>query len=215
MGGIGSGRPGGSGRDTVESCRSLDVNRLERTGCLELGWAGRWQWTRDGERVAWISLRAEVDQLHLTYRVRSAGEDWQDVRETVGIVRVPCRFGGSRPYFNCPGVVNGVYCGRRVAKLYQGGQYFLCRHCSGLAYASQREDGMERALRRANKIRVRLGGRPGMASRFPDPPRGMWRRTYARLVESAYAAEQRADAALAVKFEWLVKADQRKGKRSF
>ena len=28
MGGIGSSRPGGIGRDTVESCRSIDVNRL-------------------------------------------------------------------------------------------------------------------------------------------------------------------------------------------
>src|SRR4051795_10984851 len=88
----------GSGRNTVEICRSLDINRLQRTGCLEPGWAGGWQWTHDGERVAWIGLRAEADRLHLTYRVRVAREDWQDVDETVRIVHVPCRFGGSRPY---------------------------------------------------------------------------------------------------------------------
>src|SRR5829696_8250535 len=77
MGGLGSGRPGGSRRNTVESCRSLDVNRLQRTGCLEPGRAGSWQWTRDGERVAWINLRAEADRLHLWYRVRLAGEEWR------------------------------------------------------------------------------------------------------------------------------------------
>src|SRR3954469_22388564 len=192
MGGLGSGRPGGSGRSTIESCRSLDVNRLHRTGCLEPAWCGGWHWTHHGERVGWINLRADVDRLHLTYRVRTAGEDWQDVHETVRIVSVRCRFGGSRPYFICPGVVNGLYCGRRVAKLYGAGRSFLCRHCYGLAYASQREDEMDRALGRANKIRVRLGGEPGMASTFPDRPRGMWRRTYARLEESVYAAEQRA-----------------------
>ena len=97
MGGIGSGRRSGSGRNTVEDCRSLDINKLQRTGCLEPGWAGAWQWTRDGERVAWINLRAETDRLHLWYRVRLADEDWQDVRETIGLVRVPCRFGGAGP----------------------------------------------------------------------------------------------------------------------
>ncbi len=68
MGGIGSGRPRGSGRDTVEACRSLDVNRLHREGCLRAGWVGGWQWTRDGERVASISLRAESrpDATHLS-----------------------------------------------------------------------------------------------------------------------------------------------------
>jgi hypothetical protein len=38
--------------------------------------------------------------------------EWEDVAETVRIVRVPCRFGGARPYFICPGFVNGVACGR-------------------------------------------------------------------------------------------------------
>ena len=37
------------------------------------------------------------------YRVRIAGGDWEDVEETVRIVRIPCRFGGTRPYFICPG----------------------------------------------------------------------------------------------------------------
>src|SRR4051812_20980508 len=79
MGGIGSGRRGGSGRNTVESCRSLDINKLQRSGCLEPGWAGAWQWTRDGQQIACINLRAEVDRLHHSYRVRVAGGAWQDV----------------------------------------------------------------------------------------------------------------------------------------
>ena len=37
MGGLGSGRPTGSGRDTVEACRSIDVNQLHRKGCLRAG----------------------------------------------------------------------------------------------------------------------------------------------------------------------------------
>ena len=91
MGGLGSGRAGGSGRDTVEACRSIDVNRLHKAGCLRPGWSGGWQWTHDGAQVALINLRAETDWLHLAYRVRVGGGEWQDVTETVRIVRVPAR----------------------------------------------------------------------------------------------------------------------------
>ena len=160
MGGYGSGRPSGFGRDTVESCRSIDVNRLHREGCLEPGWRGGWHWTLDGEKMPSINLRAEHDRLRLTYRVRIGGGEWEDVKENIDIVHVSCRFGGSRPYFLCPGVVSGVPCGRRVAKLHGPGRYFLCRHCYRLAYSSQSEGSWDRALRRSNKIRQRLGGVP-------------------------------------------------------
>ena len=175
MGGLGSGRPSGSGRDTVEGRRSLDVNRLHREGCLRAGWVGGWQWSRDGEQVASISLRAEADRLHLTYRVRTDGGEWEDVAETVRIIRVTCRFGGARPYFICPGIVNGLACERRVAKLHLSWRYFLCQHCHRLGHASQSENAWDRAFRRANKIRQRLGGDPGMAALFPRRPKGMWR----------------------------------------
>jgi hypothetical protein len=214
MGGFGSGRPSGSGRNTVEACRSIDVNRLHREGCLRAGWIGGGQWTRDGEKVASINLRAEADRLHLTYRVRIGGGEWEDVAETVRIVRVACRFGGARPYFICPGVVNGVTCVRRVVKLHGPGRYFLCRRCYRLAHASQSEDRWNRALRRANKIRQRLGGEPGMASPFPPKPKGMWRRTYERLRERAFDAELRADEAFALQAERLLaRIDNPKRKR--
>ncbi len=221
MGGFGSGWPSGSGRDTVESCRSVDVNRLHREGCLGAGWSGGWQWTRDGEKVASINLRAEHDRLHLTYRVRVGGGEWEDVAETVRIFRVPCRFGGARPYFICPGVVNGIACGRRVAKLHGPGRYFLCRHCYRLAHASQGERASDRTLRHANKIRLRLGGGPGMAAPFPLKPKGMWRRTYEHLRERAFEAELRADEAFVRQAERLLaridkpRRNRPNGKRSF
>jgi hypothetical protein len=196
MGGFGSGRSSGSGRSKAEDCRSLDVNRLHREGCLHPGWAGGWSWTVGGERVAWIGLRAEIDRLRLIYSVRIAGGDWEDVVETVGIVRVRCRYGGSRPFFCCPGVVSGRACGRRVAKLYGPGRYFLCRDCYRLAYSSQSEGALDRALRRANTIRQRLGGDPGLAAPFPDKPKGMWRHTYERLQEQIFEIEMQAEEAI-------------------
>src|SRR5271169_2769830 len=97
MGGFGSGRPR-SGRNKVDACRSIDVNRLHREGCLRPGSRSSMYWTRDGEQIASIGMRVEADRLHLSYRASIGGGEWEEVNETVPIVRVPCRFGGSRPY---------------------------------------------------------------------------------------------------------------------
>ena len=196
MGGFGSGRSGG--RDKAEHSRSLDVNRLHRAGCLKPGYWGGWEWKRDGERVAWINMHTDDDgRLHLAYRFRANGDDWQDVRELVRIERVPCRYGGTRPYFICPGVVNGRVCGRRVVKLYGAARYFLCRHCYRLAYASQSESDYDRLLRRRNKARERIDGEFGPPWPTPKRPKGMWQRTYRRRLDKTWELEMQADAALA------------------
>ena len=144
------------------------------------------------------------EQLHLSYRVRSTAGHWEQVAEPIRILRVPCRLGGTRPYFICPGVMNGAACGRRVAKLHGAGRYFLCRHCYSLAYASQSESEADRDLRRANKLRQRLGGGCDANNLFPPKPRGMWWRTYERLVKGVFDAEKRADGAFALRAaQWL------------
>ena len=214
MGGMGSGRRSGSGRSTVEACHAIDASRLQQAGCLRTGWAGRWQWTRNGEKVAAIALRAEAGRLNLAYRF--GGGEWQDVDEAVPIARAPCRFGGERPYFICPGVVRGVACGRRVAKLYLAGRYFLCRHCHGLAYRSQNASPWHRTLRRASQTRERLGGDGTLVAPLPDKPKGMWWRTYRRLCEQAVEAERRVDEIFAVQTDRLVKwVDHPRRQRSF
>jgi hypothetical protein len=73
----------------VETYRFIDVNRLYRECCLQPGWCGSWHWTRDNEKIASINLRAEADWLHLSCRVRIGSGDWEDVAETVHIVRMP------------------------------------------------------------------------------------------------------------------------------
>jgi hypothetical protein len=120
---------------------------------LRPGYRGGWKWTRDGEQVASLQLRRDTNTLVLSYRIRPHGGEWQDVEQPTPIVWMPCRFGGGRPYFVCPSIVNGIVCRRWVTKLYGAGRYFLCRHCYQLAYASQRDDRYDRALRRANTER--------------------------------------------------------------
>ena len=190
MGGLGSTRWAFvSTKDTVESARSLDINSLNRAGCLHPGYRGGWEWRQGSDRVAWITLWQDDDRLILSYRVSRNGGKWRDVEQPTQIVWMPCHLGGQRPYFLCPGIVNGVVCNRRVTKLYGAGDYFLCRHCYRLAYASQRENGSDRAFRRANKVRARLGGDASMASSFPERPKGMHLKTFSRLQSELSRAE--------------------------
>jgi hypothetical protein len=112
MGVFGSTRWNGIGtKNTLEGNRCLDINCLNRAGCLKQGYCGGWQWTRDGEPVASINLRRDCNLLHLSYRIRQDGGDWQDIEQPTLIAWTPYRLGGSRPYFVCPGVVNGPLAG--------------------------------------------------------------------------------------------------------
>jgi hypothetical protein len=83
-------------------------------------------------------------------------------------------------------------------------RYFLCRHCSQLAYASQYEHPWQRALRRANKLKQRLDMGVGLAEPLPEKPQGMWARTYGRLLNQILQAEILANEAQANRFQRLL-----------
>lgn len=193
MGGYGSGRPAMYSTSMVEDCLSLNVNYLHRQGSLQPGSAGSLAWSRNGKRVSSIGFRMEGNQLTLDYRHRSYGGEWEYVEEPIHVVRNPCRFGGTRPYFICPGVMNEVVCGRRVVMLYADGNYYFCRKCYRLKYSSQYEGSWDRSMTRANKIRERLGGEWGMDFPFLPRPKGMWHRTYERLCHEIYLAEAKGN----------------------
>lgn len=177
MGGPSSGRRGHYGaKDTTEDSQPLDIRRLQRAGVLFAGrWFG-WQWTINDRPVANIQVRVEVDHVTLVYRHRRRGDsEWQAVEQPVHIERTPCHYGGTRPWWLCP------WCGRRVAVLYSAGKHFACRHCYRLAYSCQSETPDDRAARRADRIRRRLGWEPGILNGEGGKPKGMRWRTFERL----------------------------------
>ena len=192
MGGLGSGRESGRGRDKVEDLWSFDVNDLRRAGCLRPGYKGRWRSRQaDGKSVE-ITIRAEHERIHFDCRTRTSDDNWENHTESLEIVRVPCRFGGERLYFVCQGRSVDDGCGRRVGKLYRSGKRFLCRHCCQLTYESQCEDRLMRLRRKARKARARLD--PGASSwTTVQKPKGMWRRTYDRLHRRAFELEWKAE----------------------
>jgi hypothetical protein len=178
MGGFGSGnrRYGQCSKRTTDDMRGLDVRTLHRGDWLKPGAWGQWTWTCNGERSAWIEFRATTDGVVLSYRQRQPGGDWRDMEYLVRVEWTPCHYGGTRPWWLCP----AAGCGRRVALLF-GGAFFACRHCHRLAYASTRESEQDRAMRRADTLRKRLGWEHGILNGSGGKPKGMHWRTYFRL----------------------------------
>jgi hypothetical protein len=170
---------------TVEGRKSIDVRWLKRKGCLRPGHFTALSWSRNGEPAGSIGATIQEQLVVLNYRWRRGDtNEWEDIEEPVPITWTPCNYGGKRPWFLCPGVVNGRNCGRRVAKLYVAGKYFLCRHCYGLSYSSQNENEMDRALRKVSKLEARLGDCKW------SKPKGMHQRTFERLSSKLFSANE-------------------------
>ena len=127
--------------------------------------------------------------VKLNYCLKVGEGDWEKVEQDISVIHIPCRFGGSRPYFICPGQFHPKHHSQKALKLYIIDRYFLCRHCNELKYSSQFESKWERKLRKANKYRLKVGGENGLGSDFPDRPKGMWSKTYSGISDKYNHAE--------------------------
>jgi hypothetical protein len=186
---------------------ALDANVLAVRGCLQPGSSGVYPWAvgggsknNSGVVIASFRFKCEAGRLYLSYTSPAGGER----TEIIPLFRVTRPLGGSRPYFLCP----GAGCGRRVLQLYFSHGRFLCRHCSGLVYASRYEQyPWQRAHRKARRLQRRLGitGRA-----VPEKPENMRTRAYERLLEEAQQAEARAyDAGTARLLQLIGQLDRR------
>ena len=174
----GAGRP--AQHSKAEHCKRLDVRRWHREGVLQAGVSGSWVWSDSatGEHTGSIGYSVCDGLVNLNYSVNG-----QPSNQRIALTRTPCTYGGVRPWFVCP-----VH-GERVAVLYLRAGRFACRHCQGIAYASQSDDAIGRDWRKQSKLESKLGR--GWAR-----PKGMHHATRERLVSAIIDCELRRDDAI-------------------
>ena len=221
MGGFGSGRREYATTPTVEECRHLDVDRIMQY-TKQPGRKRPVYWGDPDDPEAWITVEADGERaldnetrhpglgdeiraarLRLSYTITDPRTDEsEDVEYPVPLEYTACNFGGYRPWFRCPGQVDGEACRRRVRKLYlpmyaRGAQYYLCRECYDLGYRSSRTSGdpVERAEQRYRKAFKKADAEnrrphPNNAPFSPDRPKGMHHDTFQDLVAAAEDARR-------------------------
>lgn len=171
------GRPSWTSRLTVEQCRILRVESMQRDGVFRSATGSSWTTTwkdyagfieaaigyvvvRKGSELALI-IDPEQAKQYLGMRILG--------RYEVPITSTRPHFGGARFWFRCP----VRHCGKRVSRLYlpPGGQIFGCRSCHYLTYKSAQThdprpyelardiDAMENALHSGNFRQQMLGAR--------------------------------------------------------
>jgi len=176
----------------VDDCRSLDINRMVKLGSIPLCGCrtGSWIWTdtETGEQKSAISYEADTrDPYNAFLRIHyTFTESGKKIDYKIRLSRTNPHYGGGRWWFICPSV------GRRVAKLYlpSGGDIFASRYAYRLAYESQSESFLGRAIRRKWKFLDKIGEQN---DDYYKKPKGMHHKTYEKLLDELYQAELNAD----------------------
>lgn len=178
---------------TTELQKSFSVSWLRKNRMLVPGKRSGITWRSGDDVTGSIGVLALEDGLILEFRYREGGEDWQNVTQWVQFTWTPCRFGGHRTWFVCPG------CGRRVGVLYGAGLHFKCRKCHRLGYESQRENDLALLFRRLQKAWEPLGGEPMRGT--PPKPKYMRWNTYLRLLREGRRLQAAYGAAFGLRAE--------------
>ena len=110
---------------------------------------------------------------------------------------------------------NGIYCGRRVAKLYAGGRLFACRHCYRLGYNVQRIGPMDQAHHHLARLHRKLSADYD-GPEVPPPPKPKWMRwkTYSRIAQQIEEGQERLDIVFTVGVQHILAGMERSDRRS-
>ena len=179
MGGIGSGRRFQNRRGpSLEEVPQLDVRVLKRGGLFDQRTStGSIKWTNSGLTECAVEYNYTDSTLSISYVVRTPQTASERVSEHIFIDRTVCNYGGTRAWFSCPN------CNARKAILYCASKRFLCRQCYGLNYSCQNEVYADRMIRKARKLRSKVGASMNLRLPISERPHGMYRTTFERMIK--------------------------------
>lgn len=130
-----------------EDCRAISIYEFNKWGSLKndyytgfVVWSNNYQ--EEVGRINYTINKTEMN-IELDYKIRKPGEeDWNKINYTIPITKTSCHYGNNRYWFVCPMYKRGLYCGKRVAKMYLSpyNNYFVCRNCLNLSYQSRNEN---------------------------------------------------------------------------
>ena len=129
-----------------------------------------------GSLTPYIGLFSRSDNRLRILPNRKSG-DLSSQTFKIQLTTTECNFGGKRFWFICP----NTSCRRRCRILYFK-VCFRCRVCLNLSYPSQNETVHERLMRRAEKVRKRLGWKPGILNDNGVKPKYMHLSTFEKLL---------------------------------
>ncbi len=190
MGGFGSGGYYRSKNVYADESMCLDVNRMVKLGAIpKHGYrTGKLVWTHNSTSEEKSSIGYTVDTLNeeqpyikLAYRIISSDEQYD---YKINLIKTRPYYGGERLWFVCP------VRGHRTAKLYlpYGGNLYASRQAYGLKYATQSMCPASRAIERKWRIVRKTNG-----DNYPVRPKGMHDKTFYKIMEEFWQAEQECD----------------------
>lgn len=149
-----------------EQAFKIDVRELRRKGSLVPGATSFSRCFLNGTLMAEVMMSADQDRIVIH----------TNPEQHIPLTSTTCHYGGSRYWFQCP------RCKKRVAILYSFNGPFSCRTCLRVAYYSQSETGLDRLIRKKNKLRRQLACNGLEDFGIYQKPKGMHHRTFNQLI---------------------------------
>lgn len=171
MGGFGSGRRGNGAARTTDSVLKIDLHLIRRSMRKAGSAVCVVTWDHGRESITGLALML-ADRLV----VQVGGALYE-----APIQHRPARFGG---------VVASLLCGscaRSCTTVFIADNCMQCRQCAKLTYASKKLNDRDRKFSRLSKLLAELDGDVGRIA--PSRPKGMWRRTYQRLLRRVHQTQ--------------------------